>query len=128
MVGIQTVGLFDPAGHVLLRDDGRVSQRLLRVRRKYHTDYIMLPQASTVTMLDIVTAYVRFAAKGRHLFAVKTRNTPSCVHKNMITAKEKTLEYQGFSSGGLYWTRTSDPIDVNDVLYQLSQQTISMSF
>ena len=26
--------------------------------------------------------------------------------------------------GGLYWTRTSDPIDVNDVLYQLSQQTI----
>ena len=25
--------------------------------------------------------------------------------------------------GGLYWTRTSDPIDVNDVLYQLSQQT-----
>lgn len=29
---------------------------------------------------------------------------------------------QGFY-GGLYWTRTSDPIDVNDVLYQLSQQT-----
>ena len=29
--------------------------------------------------------------------------------------------------GGLYWTRTSDPIDVNDVLYQLSQQTISIS-
>ena len=27
-------------------------------------------------------------------------------------------------SCGLYWTRTSDPIDVNDVLYQLSQQTI----
>ena len=25
--------------------------------------------------------------------------------------------------GGLYWTRTSDPVDVNDVLYQLSQQT-----
>ena len=25
---------------------------------------------------------------------------------------------------GLYWTRTSDPIDVNDVLYQLSQQTM----
>ena len=24
---------------------------------------------------------------------------------------------------GLYWTRTSDPIDVNDVLYQPSQQT-----
>lgn len=29
----------------------------------------------------------------------------------------------GISRGGLYWTRTSDPIDVNDVLYQLSQQT-----
>ena len=28
--------------------------------------------------------------------------------------------------GGLYWTRTSDPIDVNDVLYQLSQQTKSL--
>ena len=28
--------------------------------------------------------------------------------------------------GGLYWTRTSDPIDVNDVLYQLSQQTITI--
>ncbi len=27
------------------------------------------------------------------------------------------------SRSGLYWTRTSDPIDVNDVLYQLSQQT-----
>ena len=29
--------------------------------------------------------------------------------------------------GGLYWTRTSDPIDVNDVLYQLSQQTMGYS-
>ena len=28
---------------------------------------------------------------------------------------------------GLYWTRTSDPIDVNDVLYQLSQQTMFRS-
>ena len=27
--------------------------------------------------------------------------------------------------GGPYWTRTSDPIDVNDVLYQLSQRTES---
>ena len=26
--------------------------------------------------------------------------------------------------GGLYWTRTSDPIDVNDVLYQLSHATM----
>ena len=29
-----------------------------------------------------------------------------------------------FSVGGAYWTRTSDPIDVNDVLYQLSQSTV----
>ena len=29
---------------------------------------------------------------------------------------------------GLYWTRTSDPIDVNDVLYQLSQQTVLIAF
>ena len=29
----------------------------------------------------------------------------------------------GFLFGGAYWTRTSDPIDVNDVLYQLSQST-----
>ena len=42
--------------------------------------------------------------------------------------KEKALQdlnLQGLS-GGLYWTRTSDPIDVNDVLYQLSQQTKSL--
>jgi hypothetical protein len=35
---------------------------------------------------------------------------------------EKTAR-SGRHFGGLYWTRTSDPIDVNDVLYQLSQQT-----
>ena len=28
--------------------------------------------------------------------------------------------------GGAYWTRTSDPIDVNDVLYQLSQSTMDL--
>ena len=39
---------------------------------------------------------------------------------------EKNLEPFGSRlCGGLYWTRTSDPIDVNDVLYQLSQQTMS---
>ena len=39
--------------------------------------------------------------------------------------KWKTLENVVFSRvcGGAYWTRTSDPIDVNDVLYQLSQST-----
>lgn len=30
--------------------------------------------------------------------------------------------------GGLYWTRTSDPIDVNDVLYQLSHATNLLFF
>ena len=35
----------------------------------------------------------------------------------------EALDLKGLPGGGLYWTRTSDPIDVNDVLYQLSQQT-----
>ena len=30
--------------------------------------------------------------------------------------------------GGAYWTRTSDPIDVNDVLYQLSQSTMGVRY
>ena len=38
--------------------------------------------------------------------------------------KKEALDLQGLPGGGLYWTRTSDPIDVNDVLYQLSQQTV----
>ena len=38
---------------------------------------------------------------------------------------EKPPVKGGLSFGGAYWTRTSDPIDVNDVLYQLSQRTIS---
>ncbi len=46
--------------------------------------------------------------------------------ENGKSENEKTLDFQGFSLGGLYWTRTSDPIDVNDVLYQLSQQTITI--
>lgn len=33
----------------------------------------------------------------------------------------RTCRFEDF--GGAYWTRTSDPIDVNDVLYQLSQST-----
>ena len=39
---------------------------------------------------------------------------------------EKPPMKGGFSFGGAYWTRTSDPIDVNDVLYQLSQSTMSL--
>ena len=40
--------------------------------------------------------------------------------------KERRGTLQGMLRlhGGLYWTRTSDPVDVNDVLYQLSQQTV----
>jgi hypothetical protein len=30
--------------------------------------------------------------------------------------KEESLDSQGFPRGALCWTRTSDPIDVNDVL------------
>ena len=35
-------------------------------------------------------------------------------------AKPATLRAKRVLRGGLRWTRTSDPIDVNDVLYQLS--------
>ena len=39
--------------------------------------------------------------------------------------QRKSLPLRGdFFFGGAYWTRTSDPIDVNDVLYQLSQSTV----
>ena len=43
------------------------------------------------------------------------------------TRKRKTLAsviLQGFC-GGDSWTRTNDPIDVNDVLYRLSHATLS---
>ena len=43
-------------------------------------------------------------------------------HENLLDVQKKTALFRRFF-GGLYWTRTSDPIDVNDVLYQLSQQT-----
>ena len=36
--------------------------------------------------------------------------------------KEK-LDFSSFSCGGDSWTRTNDPIDVNDVLYRLSHAT-----
>ena len=37
--------------------------------------------------------------------------------------KEEALDLQGLPSGGDSWTRTNDPIDVNDVLYRLSHAT-----
>ena len=44
--------------------------------------------------------------------------------KQVLGKKTEALILQGLPHRGLYWTRTSDPIDVNDVLYQLSQQTV----
>ena len=49
------------------------------------------------------------------LFQRKTRSISQEYNKNPSLFET--------DCGGLYWTRTSDPIDVNDVLYQLSQQT-----
>ena len=37
--------------------------------------------------------------------------------------KKQALDLQGLESGGDSWTRTNDPIDVNDVLYRLSHAT-----
>ena len=38
--------------------------------------------------------------------------------------KVEVLDLQGLPSGGDSWTRTNDPIDVNDVLYRLSHATL----
>ena len=38
--------------------------------------------------------------------------------------KAEALDLQGLPSGGDSWTRTNDPIDVNDVLYRLSHATL----
>ena len=49
----------------------------------------------------------------------------SLVRKSGMYKKKSPdfLMKSGLFHGGAYWTRTSDPIDVNDVLYQLSQST-----
>ena len=58
--------------------------------------------------------------------AAAVKNFHRCELKN-FTGKRKTMQaFAWLYYGGLYWTRTSDPIDVNDVLYQLSQQTKSL--
>ena len=54
---------------------------------------------------------------------ITTGLTASGVYTREKAKKVEVLDLQGLPCGGLYWTRTSDPIDVNDVLYQLSQQT-----
>ena len=43
-----------------------------------------------------------------------------------LEKKKKPLKIKGFSSGRNR-TRTCDPIDVNDVLYQLSHATLQFS-
>ena len=40
---------------------------------------------------------------------------------------DQALDLQGLALGGDSWTRTNDPIDVNDVLYRLSHATMSFS-
>ena len=58
--------------------------------------------------------------------AAAVKNFHRCELKN-FTGKRKAMQaFAWLYYGGLYWTRTSDPIDVNDVLYQLSQQTKSL--
>ena len=42
--------------------------------------------------------------------------------------KKQALDLQGLASGGDSWTRTNDPIDVNDVLYRLSHATTRLMF
>ena len=44
------------------------------------------------------------------------------VHPGM-GKKDERLDFSSLSSGGDSWTRTNDPIDVNDVLYRLSHAT-----
>ena len=49
-----------------------------------------------------------------------------CVRKMCTTEwrqKNTALDLQGLRCGGDSWTRTNDPIDVNDVLYRLSHAT-----
>jgi hypothetical protein len=53
---------------------------------------------------------------------------PKIVHINSTSLKNSLATFLSKVAklfGGAYWTRTSDPIDVNDVLYQLSQSTAS---
>ena len=49
--------------------------------------------------------------------------TPSLPDKG-VPYRFEALRFEGFS-GGRNRTRTCDPIDVNDVLYQLSHATMS---
>ena len=44
----------------------------------------------------------------------------------MKTKKKEAVDFQRLPLGGDSWTRTNDPIDVNDVLYRLSHATLTL--
>ena len=52
------------------------------------------------------------------------RRTPRGSTPRGEAQKNEALDLQGLPSGGDSWTRTNDPIDVNDVLYRLSHATL----
>ena len=56
--------------------------------------------------------------------------TPNFVYGKWVPRgggkKKEKLDFSSFSTGGDSWTRTNDPIDVNDVLYRLSHATIAL--
>ena len=56
------------------------------------------------------------------------RRTPYTQISQQFQNGQKNLPLEVGEVSGPYWTRTSDPIDVNDVLYQLSQRTNLVSF
>ena len=58
----------------------------------------------------------------------KTLQPGDFEHPGGAGKKMEALDLQGLPGGGLYWTRTSDPIDVNDVLYQLSHATVYINY
>ena len=48
--------------------------------------------------------------------------------KTEMDKKKQALDLQGLALGGDSWTRTNDPIDVNDVLYRLSHATVYINY
>ena len=57
-------------------------------------------------------------------FRSHRRRVPLRVCTPERVKKKKPLIFNGFRFGGDSWTRTNDPIDVNDVLYRLSHATL----
>ena len=48
---------------------------------------------------------------------------PDSVYTRARGKKKEVVDFQRLPLGGDSWTRTNDPIDVNDVLYRLSHAT-----